>query len=89
MVKLKDMLQSLAGSTSKSGSLASRRACQTTHQPGELPADIKWWPTEWHSRYRLTASTIKQLLPIEDLFAEAAAEIAVRCEYSRQVSERS
>ena len=55
-------------------------------EPADLPSSIQLWPRDWRHRFDTVASTITRVLPIDALHAEAAAEIAVRCEYSLQNS---
>ena len=80
------MLQSYASSAMEPSHSARERAVVS---PGSLSPNINQWPIKWRNRYKTTAEKIGQLLPIESLFAEAAAEIAVRYEYLRQSNDET
>jgi hypothetical protein len=72
------------------GFLNVERPCPALSQPSPiepesgLPAAIYNWPETWRHRFDTTSEVIKKLLPISPLHAEAAAEIAVRCEFAHQ-----
>jgi len=79
---LNQLLKSYCSTTSPEVSVGLA-AC-SSEKPTDLPASILMWPAAWRLRFDTVASLTTRLLPIEALYAEAAAEIAVRCEYSLQ-----
>lgn len=80
----KSLLQKYSGSSSPRINEPVRMPGGVQDQTEELPSNINHWPAAWLDRLRVTARVIGQLSSLDELDAEAAAEIAVRCEFSWQ-----
>ncbi len=49
-----------------------------------LPASVLDWPDKWYQMLDESSRVTKQLLPICELYAESAVEIALRCVWAHQ-----
>lgn len=88
-MSIKSLFQKYSGSATPSGNEPVRIPSGKQELTEELPPNINLWPAEWLDRLRVTARVVGQLSPLDELGAEAVAEIAVRLEYTWQASERS
>ena len=84
-----DLLRKYSKTSGESIAIRPGRPSSSEADTTELPADINHWPQQWRARLNSTSAAIKRLLPIEELHAEAAAEISIRLEYTRQANEGS